>query len=385
MNGGRRRICILGSTGTIGEKTLQVIGDWPDRFEVVGLSAHSNAPALARQVENFRPEAACLSGPGALPSANGRTRMLAGTRGLIDLIDACRPDLVVVALVGAAGLAPTLQAIEAGATIALANKEVLVTAGELTMARARARGVPILPVDSEHNAIFQCLQGQTSPPIRRIILTASGGPFRGRTREQLQAVTVEQALRHPTWAMGRKITIDSATMMNKGLELIEARHLFGVAVDQVEIVVHPQSIVHSMVEFADGSILAQMGVTDMYLPIVHVLSWPERLANRRFEPIDLTRLGSLRFESYDPQAFPCPALAREASRRGGTMPAVLNAANEVAVDRFLSGQLGFTRIPAMIEAALQSHDPVGNPDWDAIASADRWAREFCLRSPLLAG
>jgi len=262
-----------------------------------------------------------------------------------------------------------------GKTIALANKEVLVTAGELTMNLARKHGVSILPIDSEHNAIFQCLQGQNAKAVRKIVLTGSGGPFRGWTKTELENATLEAALKHPTWNMGRKITIDSATLMNKGFEVIEAHHLFGLSVDQVDVVIHPQSVIHSMVEFIDGSILAQLGVTDMYFPIVNILAYPERLENTHFEALNLTQLGKLSFEDFDPGAFPCLGYAREAARLGNTYPAVLNAANEVAVERFLGGELRFLEIAEAIDAALQSHTPSKNPGLEEIRAADAWARQ----------
>lgn len=370
----RKRICLLGSTGSIGQKTLQVCRDYPDRFQIVGLSAHGSAPELARQVAEFGPEAVCLSGEGDLSGINGKTRRFRGAEGLIELIEASRPDVVVVSTVGIAGLLPTLAAIGAGATIALANKEVLVTAGDLVMSEARRRSVAVLPIDSEHNAIFQCLDGRESP-LRRIVLTASGGPFRGWPRERLEAATVEMALKHPTWNMGRKITIDSATLMNKGFEVIEAKHLFGIEVDRIEVTVHPQSVIHSMIEFHDGSMIAQLGVTDMYFPIANVLAYPERLENRRFHPLDLASVGRLDFEDYDREAFPCLGYAYEAARRGGTYPAAMNAANEIAVQRFLAGDLRFTEIAETIDRVLQAHNPSGSADLEAIQETNAWARE----------
>ncbi|MBI1785364.1 1-deoxy-D-xylulose-5-phosphate reductoisomerase [Candidatus Sumerlaeota bacterium] len=380
MSHSRKRVCILGSTGSIGEKTLQIIRDHPDLFEAAGLSAHTSGERLAAQIAEFRPAAACLSGEGKLPETNGAARRFFGAEGILRLIEECKPDIVVSALVGAAGLVPTLRAIELGMTVALANKEVLVTAGKFTMDLARARGVKILPIDSEHNAIFQCLNGNAAAALRRIILTASGGPFRGWTRERLETATLAQALKHPTWEMGRKITIDSATMMNKGFEVIEGHHLFGVDVEKIEVVVHPQSVIHSMVEFVDGSMFAQMGVTDMYFPIVNALSHPERLPNARFKPLALAAIGSLAFEEYDRAAFPCPGFAYEAARRGGTYPAALNAANEVAVERFLAGEIKFLEIPEIIDAVLQAHKSVAEPTIEAIREADALARRQAGRT-----
>lgn len=396
----RKRILILGSTGSIGLKTLEVIRDYPDRFEVAGLCAHASVDALRAQAREFRPRAACVTGPlgrevardaaakagsgnGGNGSGGGRgegTVWLAGPEGAVELIEACEPDFVVSSMVGAAGLEPTMRALELGLAVGLANKEVLVTAGEAAMAAARRSGSRILPIDSEHNAIFQLLDGRAGSPLRRVILTASGGPFRGWSADRLETVTVEQALRHPTWTMGRKITIDSATLMNKGFEAIEARWLFDVPIGMVEVVVHPQSVIHSMVEFHDGSMLAQLGRTDMYFPIANALAWPERLENTRFAPLDLTELGSMTFEKPDRAAFPCLGLAQEAVARGRTWPAVLNAANEIAVERFLAGEIRFTEIHDVIDAAMQAHEPaVGageTPGLDAIREADAWARGF---------
>jgi 1-deoxy-D-xylulose-5-phosphate reductoisomerase len=382
----RKRICILGSTGSIGEKALRVVGDYPDRFEVVGLAARSSAERLAEQAAEWGVRWACLTdAAGSAPSIGG-ARMFVGEAGMIDLLDACQPDLVVVATVGYAGLAPTLHAIQSGATVALANKEVLVTAGTLVMGEAARRGVAILPIDSEHNAIFQCLAarclcGRPPTPLRRIILTASGGPFLGRAREDLADVTIEQALNHPTWRMGPKITIDSATLMNKGFEVIETSHLFGEPVDKIEVVIHPQSAIHGMIEYHDGSMLAQMGVTDMYLPIANVLAWPDRLPNARFEPMDLAAIGRMTFEKPDLEAFPCLRLAYEAIRAGQTYPTVLNAANEVAVARFLAGEIRFLDISGLIEQALEEHRPAPDPDLAAIAEADAWARAWSRSRP----
>ncbi len=359
-----RRILLLGSTGSIGLSTLDVIRDFPDRFEVVGLSAHRNADLLIRQIETFKPAWVCLTDEAtahrhaeriqeALKPCGGR--LLIGPDGLTGLVEQCpEVDLAVVATVGFAGLAPTLAAIDRGVRIALANKEVLVAAGTLVMSRARAAGVDILPIDSEHNAIFQCLQGQNRQAVRRLILTASGGPLRNKSPEEVAHTSVEEALQHPTWKMGAKITIDSATLMNKGLEVIEACHLFDMPPSRVEVVVHPQSVLHSMVEFTDGSILAQMGQTDMYLPILNVLSYPERLPNR-FEPLDLVRVGALTFSKPDCGTFPCLCYAYEAIEVGGTAPAVLSGANEVAVEAFLSRRIGFSAIADTVRRVLDRY------------------------------
>ncbi len=373
-----KRLIILGSTGSIGAKALQVVEDFPGRFEVVALSTNTRVGELAAQAVRHRPRAVCVCAPehqaaGADAARAAGAGFHAGEAGLAEMVDRYEADLVVVATVGFVGLVPTLHAIRRGVTVALANKEVLVTAGDLVMAEANARGVRILPIDSEHNAIFQCMNGGGSAAVRRLILTASGGPFRGRTRPHMQSITPAEALRHPTWNMGRKITIDCATLMNKGFEMIEATHLFSVPPGQVEVVIHPQSTIHSMVEYVDGSILAQMGQTDMYLPIQNVLFWPERLTNK-FEPLDFAHLGKLTFEKPDHDSFPCLAYAYEAAGRGGTYPAVLNGANEIAVARFLDGEIPFLGIGERIRRAMDRHQAVASPDLQQIQAADRWAR-----------
>ncbi len=371
-----KRICILGSTGSIGRSTLRVISDYPDRFCVTGLAAFNSEELLREQVHTYDPEVVCLV-DGPCPGLPSGVRSLMGEAGLAEMIRMAEPDMVVVSTVGHAGLSPTLRAIELGIPIALANKEVLVMAGQLVMDMARVGNVPILPIDSEHNAIFQCLSVCDRTPLRRVILTASGGPFRGWPVEQLKGVSVQQALAHPTWQMGQKISIDSATLMNKGFEVVEAHHLFGQPLDRIEVIVHPQSVIHGMVEYHDGSMLAQMGVTDMYLPICNVLSYPERLPNNRFEPLNLSRLGSLTFESPDLEAFPCLQYAYDAVREGGTYPAVLNASNEVAVQKFLNGDIQFLDIPRMINHSLQEHRVVARPDLGDIIEADRHTRLEC--------
>jgi len=375
----RKRVIILGATGSIGTKTLQVIEDFPDAFEVVALSTHSQTGLLAEQAKRHRPQAICVcceeraNEARHIAAVTGATLHL-GEVGLTELVERYDADLVVVATVGFVGLLPTLRAIELGRTIALANKEVLVTAGHLVMEEARRRGVAILPIDSEHNAIFQCLMCGGREAVRRIVLTASGGPFRGAKRERLLAITRKEALRHPTWSMGPKITIDSATLMNKGFEVIEAHHLFGVPVERIEVVIHPQSTIHSMVEFVDGSIIAQLGVTDMYLPIQNVLFYPERVANK-FPPLDFVGLGKLTFEPPDLVNFPCLAYAYEAARLGGTYPTVVNAANEIAVARFLREEIPFVAIPEIIRDALDAHEGGAAESLEEILAADKWARE----------
>jgi 1-deoxy-D-xylulose-5-phosphate reductoisomerase len=373
-----KRILLLGSTGSIGTRTLDVARDFPGRFEIVGLSAHSSAAELEAQIAEFRPQAACLGATTHQADAeriarNAGIPVYSGHEGLVRLARELEADVAVIATVGFAGLLPSLAAIENGCELALANKEVLVTAGEIVTRKARERNVAILPIDSEHNAIFQCLDGADRKQIRRIILTASGGPFRHATQDELSHVTREQALDHPTWNMGPKITIDSSTLMNKGFEVIEARHLFGVTMDQIEVVIHPQSTIHSMVEFVDGSILAQMGPTDMYLPIQHVLTHPERLPNS-FKPLDFASVGELTFQAPDTGRFPCLRYAYEAAKTGGTAPAALNAANEVAVARFLQNEIAYLDIPATIAGVLEHHDSKPDPELDDILEADRWAR-----------
>jgi 1-deoxy-D-xylulose-5-phosphate reductoisomerase len=376
----RKRIIILGSTGSIGTSTLDVIRDFPDRFEVAALASRRNVGLLVRQIGEFRPAMVCVTDPEAarepeLLSSIGDATLLTEQEGLEDLVRRCEADVLVVATVGFAGLFPTLAGIERGLRIALANKEVLVVGGQLVMEQARCRGVEMLPIDSEHNAVFQCLAGNHSSSVRRVILTASGGPFRGFSRQQLQKVTREQALDHPTWDMGPKITIDSATLMNKGFEVIEACHLFGVRPDQVDVVIHPQSIVHSMVEYADGSVLAQLGQTNMYLPILNTLAYPERLANKH-PSLDLAALGKLEFARANRDLFPCLDYAYEACEKGGTLPAALNAANEVAVAAFLEKRIPFTGIPETIRTVLDQHEIIPQPDLETLREVDRAAREM---------
>ncbi len=372
----RKRICILGSTGSIGANTLRVIADYPHHFEVTGLAANGSAELLLDQARLFGVKNICLAGDHPLVAPDG-VRVMRGKEGLLELVEASEPDLIVVATVGYAGLAPTMKAIELGITVALANKEVLVSAGERVMEAARRQGVAILPIDSEHNAIFQCLHGRGDAALRRIMLTASGGPFRGFTQEQLALVTLKDALAHPTWQMGRKITIDSATLMNKGFEVIEVHHLFGEPAEKIDVIVHPQSVIHSLIEYQDGSMLAQLGITDMYFPIVNVLAYPQRLENHRFAPLDLAAIGTMTFEKPDLDAFPCLRYAYEAMRAGGTYPTVLNAANEIAVHYFLEEEIQFLDIAELIHAAMQVHQSTSHPTLEDVAEADRWARNWC--------
>jgi 1-deoxy-D-xylulose-5-phosphate reductoisomerase len=374
-----KRLAILGSTGSIGRSALAVVDAHPDKLSVVALAAGDNDVRLADQVQRYRPAiVAMASGEGIdrLRSACGSSApaMAHGNEGLIAVATHPAVDIVICASAGTAGLEAVLAAIDAGKTIALANKEVLVMAGALVMARAQRRGVSVLPVDSEHNAVHQCLHGRARTEVRRLILTASGGPFRELSAAALERVGADEALRHPTWQMGRKITIDSATLMNKGLEVIEAHWLFGVTADQVDVVIHPQSIVHSLVELTDGSVIAQLGVTDMRLPIQYACSYPERW-DGALPTLDLTRAGRLDFLAPDYERFPCLTLAYRALRSGDTFPVVLNAANEVAVEAFLDGKLGFTSIPRVIERTMNGHSPEGVLTIEVIRRVDLWARE----------
>ncbi|HEV7868346.1 MAG TPA: 1-deoxy-D-xylulose-5-phosphate reductoisomerase [Chthoniobacteraceae bacterium] len=357
----RRRVVVLGATGSIGQSARKVARDIPERMEIVGMSAHSNEAKLRQAGAEF-PEARLVlsSGPG-------------GEERLIELATTPDADLVLIAIVGTGGLRPALAAIEAGKDLAVASKEILVMAGEAVMNAARRKGVKVLPVDSEHNAIFQCLEGRNSAEVRRLILTASGGPFRTWPAGKLADVTPAQALKHPTWTMGAKITIDSATLFNKGLEMIEARWLFDVEMARVEVIVHPQSIVHSMVEFIDSSVLAQLSTTDMCFPIQYAVTWPERVPNT-LPPLDFAQLATLTFEAPRTQDFPALDLAREAGTVGGTLPAVLNAANEIAVSRFLEGRCTFPGIWKTVAQVMNEHRPVAGADLAAILEADQWAR-----------
>jgi 1-deoxy-D-xylulose-5-phosphate reductoisomerase len=375
-----KRIAILGSTGSIGTSALAVVDAHADRLQVVGLAAGANAERLAAQIARYRPRIAAMATGAAIDrlqrtgSVDGVTIGGTGRDGLVAVASHPDADLVLCASSGTEALEAVLAAIEQGKTIALANKEVLVMAGGIVTEAAARHGVAILPVDSEHNAIHQCLQGRASGDVKRLILTASGGPFRGRPASDLQGVSAADALQHPTWRMGRKITIDSATLMNKGLEVIEAHWLFGVGGSQIDVVVHPQSVVHAMVELTDGSIIAQLGVTDMRLPIQYAFSYPERWA-APITALDLTRAGRLEFEAPDTEAFPCLRLAYRALGAGRSLPVVLNAANEVAVALFLEGRLGFCDIAGVIEGTMDAHDSAEVDTLAAVRSVDHWARE----------
>jgi 1-deoxy-D-xylulose-5-phosphate reductoisomerase len=377
----KKALSILGSTGSIGVNTLEVVRQFPDRFEVVALAAGRNIDLLFEQIRVFRPELVSVLDQHLavqlqqrLQSESHQPEVFFGHEGYERVAAYPKSRMLVSAMVGAAGLLPTLAAIEAGKDLALANKETLVIAGEIVMRLARSKGINILPVDSEHSAIFQALHGNHREALKRILLTASGGPFFASTRDELAKVTPEAALRHPNWTMGKKITIDSATLMNKGLEVIEAHWLFDVPVEQIAIHIHPESIVHSMVEYIDGSVIAQMGIPDMKIPIAYALSYPERLPVQS-PPLDLFRLRNLNFYPPDEEKFPCLRLAYEACRHGSTMPAVLNAANEVAVDAFLNGRITFLEIPQVIEKVMKAHQVNTSLTLEAILEADRWARQ----------
>lgn len=376
----KKRVAILGSTGSIGTQALDILSLYPERYEIKALGAYQNIDLMAKQVEKYSPDLVVLIDEEKADELRSRVdskiKVDSGTEALIELAASDNIDIVLIAIVGIAGLKPTIAALNAGKTVALANKEVLVAGGEIVTKLADKTGAKIIPVDSEHSAIFQCLQGcRNIDEVNKIYLTASGGPFRGYKRDDLKRVTPEDALKHPNWNMGKKVTIDSATLMNKGLEVIEAKWLFNLSVDQIDVVIHPQSIIHSMVEFVDGAILAQMGTTDMRIPILYAFTYPERYASN-VKRLNLLEMGSLTFEEPDVENFPCLSLAYKAIRIGGTMPAVLNAANEIAVDMFLKEQISFLEIPLVIEKAMKSHQVIENPDIDDILRADSETREL---------
>ncbi len=371
-----KHIAILGSTGSIGQQTLEVVRALGDRFQVAGLGAGRNVQLLARQIEEFKPKFVCFQGNEE--QGEGPLSHVPGFEFLSLEEIASHPDvdLILVATSGKAGLAPTLAAIRAGKQVALANKEVLVMAGGIVMEEARRHGVEIAPVDSEHSAVWQCLQGEHREKVARLILTASGGPFRNYSLEQLAAITPEQALNHPTWQMGKKVTIDSATLMNKGMEIIEARWLFDLPFENIDVIVHPNSIVHSLVEFTDGSVKAQLSPPDMRLPIQYAITYPERWPNPQLPRIDWSKFSSLDFELPDLSRFPCLKIAIEVGKEGGTYPAVLSAADEVAVDLFLSHRIGFLDIAKIVEETLGHHVKVNNPSLEEVLAADAWARDY---------
>jgi 1-deoxy-D-xylulose-5-phosphate reductoisomerase len=375
-----KRIAILGSTGSIGQSALAVVDAHPNRLQIVGLAAGENVDRMAEQVTRYRPRVVAM----ATGQATARLRKIIGAGdvicadpgrdGLVTVASREDVDVVLCASSGTEALEAVLAAIDHGKTIALANKEVLVMAGRIVTEAARRKGVPILPVDSEHNAIHQCLHGRAPAEVKRVVLTASGGPFRGRTAAQLDTVTADDALRHPTWRMGRKITVDSATLMNKGLEVIEAHWLFGLSADQIDVLIHPQSVVHSMVELVDGSIIAQLGVTDMRLPIQYAFSYPERWS-APLPSLDFRRASRLEFEAPDTEAFPCLRLAYRALASNSSLPVVLNAANEIAVTLFLEGRLSFPSIAQVVARTMDAHEPVETPTLEHVRALDRWARD----------
>ena len=378
-----KHLTIIGSTGSIGQNTLHVVRHLSESFKVFALAAHSSVKLLAEQIEAFQPQVVSLTDPQRLDELRRHCggkgirlpEMVTGEEGLRAVASAGEVDIVVSGAVGAAGLFPTWVAVQAGKTVALANKESMVLAGELLSGTAAKTGARIIPIDSEHSAIDQCLRSGKPDEVRRLILTASGGPFRDTPKDQLPHVTPEDALNHPTWRMGRRITIDSATLMNKGLEVIEARWLFDIPDTRVDIIVHPQSIVHSMVEFTDGSVIAQLGTTDMRQPIQYALTWPERLESS-VPGIDWTTAGKLEFMPPDKEKFPCVELAYRAIRQGGTAPAVLNAADEVAVQAFLERRIAFTDIPRLIRDSLDAHEAAPAVTFENVMAADAWARRF---------
>lgn len=381
-------ITILGSTGSIGTQTLDIVTQYPEQFRVVGLATRRNVEQLAQQVRQFRPEIVAICDKAkepvlreAIADVTPQPIVLAGEDGVVEVARYGNAQAVVTGIVGCAGLLPTLAAIEAGKDIALANKETLIAGGPVVLPLVEKHGSRLLPADSEHSAIFQCLQGVPDGSLRRIILTASGGSFRDWPVEKLQDVSVADALKHPNWSMGQKITIDSATLMNKGLEVIEAHYLFDQDYDHIDIVIHPQSIIHSLIELQDTSVLAQLGWPDMRLPLLYALSWPERLPTN-WEPLDLVKAGDLTFREPDHQKYPCMQLAYSAGRAGGSMPAVLNAANEQAVALFLEEKIRFLDIPQVIESVCDRHkaDHHRQPSLDDILAVDQWAREAVLEA-----
>ena len=374
-----KRISILGSTGSIGSSTLEVVSLFPDRFKVIGLTAGENIDKIESQIRRFKPSIVSLASEKAAKELRERcmnlnVEVLSGMEGLIRISTISEADIIVSAIAGSAGLIPTFAAVKAGKTIALANKETMVMAGEIITQEANERGVELLPIDSEHSAIFQVMRGEKWEEVHKIILTASGGPFLKTSSEEKRKATVKDALKHPNWNMGTKITIDSATLMNKGLEVIEARWLFDVSINQIEVLIHPQSIIHSMVEFRDGSVMAQMGVPDMRIPIAYALSNTERL-DLIMPRLDLAKIGMLTFEKPDLKRFPCLSYAYDAVREGGTMPAVLNSSNEVAVRAFLQKRIGFLDIEVVVRETIERHKGSHTKTIEDVLMADNWARE----------
>jgi len=382
-----KKVVLLGSTGSIGTSTIKVAEDLPGRLQLVGLAAGGNAALLVEQALKHRPRVVSIHNPAKAAELQGRLgsdfQVRSGADGLIELATLPEADIVLIAIVGTAGLEPALAAIRAGKDIAVASKEILVMAGEIVMAEARKHGVKVLAVDSEHSAIFQCLDGKPGASVRQLILTASGGPFRATPKSEFSGITVERALKHPSWVMGRKITIDSATLFNKGLEMIEARWLFDIEMARVGVVIHPQSVIHSMVEFVDGSIIAQLSTPDMCLPIQYALTYPERVASSRVQT-DFPKIGSLTFEEPDLERFPALALARSAGTVGGSMPAVLNAANEIAVEAFCARRISFPAITETVTRTMDAHALAAHPSLPEILAADAWARAEAARLVQLA-
>ncbi|QNK54794.1 1-deoxy-D-xylulose-5-phosphate reductoisomerase [Paenibacillus sp. PAMC21692] len=374
-----KKIALLGSTGSIGTQTLDIVRHHPERFAITALTAGSNTELVVAQAKEFKPSIVSMAtkdlADRVSPHLPTGTRVVYGDEGLIEAASGTDADTVVTAIMGSRGLPATLAAIEEGKTIGLANKETLVTAGHIVMARAHEKSVPIIPIDSEHSAIYQCLNGEPMRGVRGITLTASGGSFRDRTRSELEGVTVAEALSHPNWSMGAKITIDSATMVNKGLEVIEAHWLFDLAYDQINVLIHPESIIHSYVEFVDHSIVAQLGMPDMRVPIQYALTYPERHTTPT-ERLDLAAIGKLHFREMDFERYPCLRMAFECGRLGRSAPAVYNAANEIAVDRFLRGEIAFLDIERVLETVLARHEVSEVNDLDSIAEADIWARRL---------
>ncbi|NJM64740.1 MAG: 1-deoxy-D-xylulose-5-phosphate reductoisomerase [Acaryochloris sp. RU_4_1] len=381
-----KAITLLGSTGSIGTQTLEIVTQYPDQFRIVGLAAGRNLQLLCQQIRQFRPEIVAIADPDQLPDLRAaiadldpQPQLVAGESGVVEVAAYGDSEAVVTGIVGCAGLLPTIAAIQAGKDIALANKETLIAGGPVVLPLVEKHGIKLLPADSEHSAIFQCLQGVPAGGLHRIILTASGGAFRDWPVEKLSEVTVADALKHPNWSMGRKITVDSATLMNKGLEVIEAHYLFGVDYEHIDIVIHPQSIIHSLIELQDTSVLAQLGWPDMRLPLLYALSWPERIATD-WEPLDLVKSGDLTFREPNHQKYPCMQLAYEVGRIGGAMPAVMNAANEQAVALFLEEKIRFLEIPQVIETVcdrFRSQNTL-QPSLEDILAADQWARQALL-------
>lgn len=376
-----KNIAILGSTGSIGTQTIEVVEAHPEQFRVVALAAGTNVPLVIEQVNRLKPELVSVGSKDIADQVNihipSEVKLTYGSEGLIEVATHPKAELLVTGIVGSIGLRPTLAAIEARKTIALANKETLITAGQIVMEKAMEYNVPLLPVDSEHSAIFQCLQGENRERVEEIILTASGGSFRHKNREELKNVTVEDALKHPNWSMGVKVTVDSATMMNKGLEVIEAHWLFRLPFEQIKVLLHEESIIHSMVLFQDSAIVAQLGTPDMRVPIQYALTYPDRF-HMKSERLNLAQIGKLHFRDVDFARYPCLKMAYDAGQTGGTMPTVLNAANEVAVDRFLRSEISFLQIEEIIYHTLEQHQPAMNPGLAEIEEVDQWARQIAL-------